>query len=52
VKREGYYKDGKENGIFREYDKNGNLKDLAKFEDGVIEEGAEEAMLLKIKTKY
>lgn len=52
VKREGNYKDDKENGIFREYDKDGKLLEMTKYENGLVEEGAEEAMLLDIRTKY
>ena len=52
VKWEGNFVDGERQGIFKEYDAQGSLKDLVKFDNGVKDEQASQAQLLEIKRTY
>lgn len=52
VKWEGTFVDDKLQGIVKEYDVNGGLLDLQKFDLGVELKGAEETKLLNIKNTY
>ncbi|MDA3944767.1 MAG: toxin-antitoxin system YwqK family antitoxin [Bacteroidetes bacterium] len=52
LQSEGVYKHGLKNGFFKEYDKNGNLKKIVKYIDGVLQEQAEELALLDMKRDY
>jgi antitoxin component YwqK of YwqJK toxin-antitoxin module len=49
---EGYYKDGKRNGVFKEYDKNGSLKEINKFDDDIPDLEAKETVILDIRSTY
>ena len=52
LKWEGNFVDDKRQGIFKEYDKQGNLKELAKYDQDRILPEAEETALLTIKNTY
>ena len=52
LKWEGRFVDDKRQGIFKEYDKQGNLKDLAKYDQDQVLPDAAEARLLDIKNTY
>ena len=52
VKREGVYVDGQEQGIFKEYDAQGGLRDMVKYDNGVKDEQASKAQMLDIKRTY
>jgi len=52
VKSEGYYKNGKRNGIFKEYDTNGSLQEINKFENDIPDVEAEETVILDIRSTY
>lgn len=49
---EGYFVDDKRQGIFKEFDVNGNLKDLEKFDQDQVQADAPEVQLLSIKNTY
>lgn len=52
VKWEGTYVDGERQGLFKEYDPRGGLKDMVKFDNGVKDEQASQAQMLDIKRTY
>ncbi|PKP52213.1 MAG: hypothetical protein CVT92_10085 [Bacteroidetes bacterium HGW-Bacteroidetes-1] len=52
LKAEGSFKNGLKNGIFREYDIQGNLKKIEKYVDDVRQESAEEVARLEIRRDY
>lgn len=52
VKSEGVYKNGLKNGLFKEYDKQGNLKKIEKFVDDLKQESAEEVARLDLRRDY
>ena len=52
VKREGTYRHGKEEGYFKEYDKDGNLLTTAKFAEGVLQEDVAELKKLEVRKDY
>lgn len=52
LKAEGNYKNGLRNGIFRTYDKGGNLLTIEKYIDDVLQEEAEEVARLEVKRDY
>lgn len=52
VRSEGGYVDDKKQGIFKEYDVQGNLKNLVKYDLDEVQAGAEQAKLLDIKNTY
>jgi antitoxin component YwqK of YwqJK toxin-antitoxin module len=52
IRSDGFYKDGKKNGVFKEYDKNGSLIEINKFEDDIADVDAEESVILDIRTTY
>lgn len=52
IKSEGYYTNGLKNGIFKTFDKEGNLLDIQKYKDGELETGAEAAVILDIRNTY
>lgn len=52
VRMEGYYKHGKENGYFKEYDKDGNLLSTAKYADGAKLEDVAELVKLDVRKDY
>lgn len=52
VKWEGTYVDGERQGLFKEYDARGSLKDMVKFDNGVKDEQASQAQMLDIKRTY
>ncbi len=51
-KFEGKYKNGKRNGYFKTFDKNGNLTLTEKYENDVLIENPEELVTLDIKKEY
>src|SRR4030095_16300184 len=52
VKWEGNYVDDKLQGITKEYDPNGSLKNMVKYDLGEEQVGAQEAMQINIKNTY
>lgn len=52
VKWEGGFVDGEQQGIFKDYDAQGGLRDMTKFDNGVKDEQATQAQLLDIKRTY
>ncbi|MBK7288649.1 MAG: toxin-antitoxin system YwqK family antitoxin [Flavobacteriales bacterium] len=52
LKWEGRFVDDKRQGIFKEYDQQGNLQDLAKFDQDEVLPDATETTLLDIKNTY
>jgi antitoxin component YwqK of YwqJK toxin-antitoxin module len=52
VKWEGVFVDGEKQGVFKEYDQQGGLKDMVKFDNGVRDEQATQAQMLDIKRTY
>ncbi len=52
VKREGSYKHGKENGFFKEYDRDGNLLTTAKYLEGARQEDVAELARLDMRKDY
>ena len=52
LKSDGFYKDDKKNGVFKEYDRNGSLIEISKFEDDIIDIEAEESVILDIRSTY
>lgn len=51
-KWEGRYVDDKRQGIFKEFDANGTLKSMDKFDQDVVQEQADEVKLLSIRNSY
>jgi len=49
---EGNYVDDRRNGIFKIYDREGNLKDLVKYDLGEVAPEEEQAMMLDIRRTY
>jgi len=52
IKSEGVYKNGLRNGLFKEYDRQGNLKKIEKFVDDLKQESAEEVARLDLRRDY
>jgi len=52
VKWEGAFVDDKRQGIFKEYDATGNLRNMVKYDQDQVQPGAPEAMLLQIRNTY
>ncbi|MEI7980664.1 MAG: hypothetical protein WCI71_03365 [Bacteroidota bacterium] len=52
IQTEGYYKDDKKNGYFKEYAENGDLLKISKYNDGVLEPEAKEIQKLDIRNEY
>jgi len=52
LRTEGYYKNGKRNGVFKEYDKNGSLKEINKFDEDIPDLEAQETVILDIRSTY
>jgi antitoxin component YwqK of YwqJK toxin-antitoxin module len=52
IRSDGYYKDGKKNGVFKEYDTKGSLIEINKFDEDVIDDEAEESVILDIRSTY
>ena len=52
LKWEGNYVDDKRQGIFKEYDAQGNLKNMEKYDLDVVLPDAEEATLLQLRNTY
>ncbi|MFZ1693790.1 MAG: hypothetical protein WAT74_11375 [Flavobacteriales bacterium] len=52
VKWEGGFLDDKRHGIFKEYDALGNLKELIKYDGGVVDTGAAEKLTVEIKRTF
>jgi antitoxin component YwqK of YwqJK toxin-antitoxin module len=52
IMSEGNYKHGKENGYFKEYDKDGNLISTAKYADGTKLEDVAELVKLDVRKDY
>lgn len=52
VKWEGNYVDDRKQGIFKEYDVQGNLKDMVKYDGGVVDTRAEETLTVEIKRTF
>lgn len=52
IKSETSYKAGVKDGIYREYDKSGNLKILNQYEDGKINDTVQEFVFIDIRTEY
>lgn len=52
LKWEGRFVDGRKQGIFKEYDKQGGLKDLVKYDQGELLVDEAQTMLLDIKNTY
>lgn len=49
---EGYFMNGKKNGIFKTYDKRGNLLTLEKYRDGELVVDSEESVILDLRSTY
>ena len=52
VRTEGTYVDDRLQGIFKEYDALGNLKDLVKYDAGVVDAKAQETLTVEIKRTF
>lgn len=52
VKWEGNFVDNQRQGLFKEYDAQGGLKDLVKYDAGVVDLRAQESQVLDIKRTY
>lgn len=52
VKEEGFYLNGKKDGFFKYFDKEGSLEKLEKYVNGNIVEGAEETRILETRVDY
>lgn len=52
VKWEGNFIDDQRQGLFKEYDAQGSLKDLVKYDAGVVDTQAQEAQMLDIRKTY
>jgi antitoxin component YwqK of YwqJK toxin-antitoxin module len=52
VKWEGVYVDDQRQGLFKEYDAQGGLKDLVKYDAGRVDELAQQTQMLDIKKNY
>ena len=52
VKMEGGYVDDRRQGIFKEYDAQGNLKDMVKYDGGVVDTNAGETLTVEIKRTF
>ncbi len=52
VKLEGKYKNDKRNGYFKTYDKQGNLVNTEKYENGVLIENPDELVSIDVKKEY
>ncbi|MBK7383962.1 MAG: toxin-antitoxin system YwqK family antitoxin [Flavobacteriales bacterium] len=52
VRLEGNYVDDRKQGIFKEYDALGNLKDMVKYDGGMVDEGAGEMLTVEIKRTF
>lgn len=52
LKAEGNYRNGLRNGIFKEYDRQGNLRKIEKYADDVKQESAEEVARLELRRDY
>lgn len=52
VRWEGSFVDDKRQGIFKEYDALGNLKDLSKYDAGVMDPGAADKLTVEIKRTF
>ena len=52
LKMEGVFVDDKKNGLFKYYDEKGNLKEILKFEDDLLDQEAEETLVLDIRNEY
>jgi antitoxin component YwqK of YwqJK toxin-antitoxin module len=49
---EGNFVDDRRQGLFKEYDTQGSLKELVKYDAGVVDTKAQQAMMLDIKKTY
>lgn len=49
---EGYYMNDKKNGIFKKYDKRGDLISLVKYRDGEVVTDSEESVILDLRNTY
>ncbi|MCA1761462.1 MAG: toxin-antitoxin system YwqK family antitoxin [Cryomorphaceae bacterium] len=49
---EGYYMNGKKNGIFKKFDRDGNLISLEKYRDGELVVDSEESVILDLRSTY
>jgi antitoxin component YwqK of YwqJK toxin-antitoxin module len=52
LKSEGMFKNGRRNGIFKTYDRQGNLLTIEKFTDDVLEESAQEVAILEYRRDF
>lgn len=52
IKQEGYYKNGKADGIFKEYNRKGEMEGLIMYENGVLQENAEGTQLITLYREY
>lgn len=52
VSMEGYYMNDLKNGIFKTYDKKGNLLSLEKYKDGQLVVDSEQSIVLDLKSTY
>ena len=52
VRSEGSYVDDRKQGIFKEYDAQGNLKDMVKYDGGAIDVAAGELLTVEIKRTF
>lgn len=52
VKSEGYFRKGKPDGIVKEYNTKGGIEKMEKFQNGEIDEQAEEIVMLQLHKEY
>ncbi|MEM7162610.1 MAG: hypothetical protein AAF487_09260 [Bacteroidota bacterium] len=52
LKMEGVYVDDKKNGLFKYYDEKGNLNEILKYEEDMLDEDAQETVVLDIRNEY
>jgi uncharacterized protein len=52
IKEEGYYVNGKKNGVFKFYKRDGKLDKMLMYNNGELVEDAEETVMLDIRTTY
>lgn len=52
IKKEEEFKNGVSDGLVKEYDRNGSLQNLKKYEDGIIQEDAPELFFIDLYIEY
>lgn len=52
LRTEGYYRHGLRHGVFKDYDRNGNLSKITKYVDDIIQESAAEVARLELRREY